>query len=77
MKCEQELCPFWTGEGCACDVMDIATGECRGCGRTVAPTWESVDEYRESHMCPACLWGPLPIARRPYSADNTDSRGLA
>jgi hypothetical protein len=21
--CEQEMCPYWTGEGCACDVMGI------------------------------------------------------
>jgi hypothetical protein len=23
MKCDQELCPFWTGDGCACEVMGI------------------------------------------------------
>lgn len=22
-QCDQELCPFWTGEGCACAVFGI------------------------------------------------------
>lgn len=21
--CDQEMCPFWTGSGCACDVLEI------------------------------------------------------
>lgn len=23
MICEAEWCPYWTGSGCACDVLDI------------------------------------------------------
>ena len=23
VKCEQELCPFWSGNGCICDVFSI------------------------------------------------------
>lgn len=23
MRCEEEQCPFWTGDGCACAVMDL------------------------------------------------------
>ena len=22
-RCDAEMCPFWTGHGCACDVLDI------------------------------------------------------
>ncbi len=25
--CEAELCPFWTGQGCACDVMGFDLDE--------------------------------------------------
>lgn len=23
MSCEQEMCPFWDGDGCPCRVLDI------------------------------------------------------
>lgn len=23
MKCPQEMCPYWGGDGCVCDVLDI------------------------------------------------------
>jgi len=23
MKCDQELCPSWTGGGCICEAMDV------------------------------------------------------
>lgn len=27
MRCEQELCPFWGGDGCICAVADIGEDE--------------------------------------------------
>lgn len=26
-SCEAELCPYWTGQGCACDFLDISEEE--------------------------------------------------
>jgi hypothetical protein len=27
MRCEQEMCPFWGGDGCVCAVLDIDPDE--------------------------------------------------
>ena len=27
MRCNAEMCPFWTGMGCACDVMGLEEDE--------------------------------------------------
>lgn len=27
MNCEAELCPYWTGQGCACQVLDLKVFE--------------------------------------------------
>lgn len=35
MKCEQELCPAWTGDGCACAVMGLDPDTCPLCKRPV------------------------------------------
>jgi hypothetical protein len=33
-RCDQELCPQWTGSGCVCEVLDIEQPErCQRCGR--------------------------------------------
>lgn len=44
MKCEQELCPFWAGEGCACAVMGIE--------RDDSPVF--IQGHRHSE--PVCAW---------------------
>lgn len=27
MRCDQEMCPFWDGHGCPCEVLDISEEE--------------------------------------------------
>jgi hypothetical protein len=33
---------------------------CACCGQPIVPSWAATDEWRASHYCPTCLWGPLP-----------------
>lgn len=32
MKCEQELCPSWTGHGCICEAVGTDSTVCPLCG---------------------------------------------
>lgn len=46
--CDQEMCPFWAGDGCVCSVVGIERPEpgCDDCGR-----WHVREE------CPVLLEG--------------------
>jgi hypothetical protein len=39
MRCDAELCSYWTGQGCICAVMDLPRCICSG-----DQTGESIDE---------------------------------
>lgn len=45
--CEAELCPYWTGQGCACEVFGIDEGE-----RRAAEWGQPIDP--EPIPCPRC-----------------------
>lgn len=36
-RCDAELCQYWTGHGCACDVLDIEPDrpDCMNCGQPI------------------------------------------
>lgn len=48
MKCEQELCPFWSGSGCICDVVDIGDTD-RRLARDASEGWASYAAEQERH----------------------------
>lgn len=51
MKCQQELCEYWTGQGCICTIMDLPhdEGACPECARDLrveqhqigCPEWDA------------------------------------
>lgn len=40
MKCPQELCQNWTGQGCACEVLDLEPGVVDRCA--CGTPWDEV-----------------------------------
>lgn len=48
MKCEQEMCPFWSGSGCVCDAVDIGATD-RHMARNASEGWASYAAEQERH----------------------------
>ena len=60
--CGAELCRYWTGQGCACDVMGLDPAVCQGCGG-----WHDPDT--------ACDMAEPDEERVEWSAVTVDTRG--
>lgn len=37
-------------------------GNCVACGQAVTNAWRATEDWRASHYCPGCLYGPLPFS---------------
>jgi hypothetical protein len=48
MKCEQEMCPFWSGSGCVCDVVGIGSSDVR-LAANASEGWASYAAEQERH----------------------------
>jgi hypothetical protein len=48
MRCDEELCPFWTGDGCACAVMGVDVAERRAAQRDLGIDVSGVSDTEET-----------------------------
>lgn len=48
MKCEQEICPFWSGSGCICETVDIGAAD-RRLARDASEGWAAYAGEQERH----------------------------
>jgi hypothetical protein len=48
MRCDEELCPFWTGGGCACAVLCIDVAERQAAQRDLGIDVPGVSDTEET-----------------------------
>lgn len=71
-KCEQELCPFWSGSGCICEATGIGPTD-RHLGRAASEGWAAYAAEQERHAETVArldeVEGALQRARAEAGAD--------
>ncbi len=74
-KCEQELCPFWSGSGCMCEAVDIGAPD-RLLAKNASEGWASYAAEQERHAETRAVLEALPDAEtlRWYATHEALSR---
>lgn len=64
MSCDQEMCPFWDGDGCPCRVLDISDEERAQQRRAMGIEPLNDDVFADTTLVDGNFFVPVPKADR-------------